>query len=337
MPTARLHSPHHLTRLTRRRLVNLALAGAAIAASGAAVAQGNQIRLLVGFPPGGASDTVARVVGERLQKELGQPVIVENKPGIGGRLAAEALKNAAPDGLTYLVAPNASGVFQHLMHPAATLRYDLLADLKPVGVITTYPMGMAVSANVPASNLKEYIAWVKANPAQGNVGTAGLGGDTHFNALQLAKAAGISLQVVPYRGNGPLMTELVGGQLPAGMLVAGDFIQQVRGGKAKALGVLGSKRSPLMPDVPTFVEQGFETGGGDGWIGLWATMKAPKAETDRMEAALKKVMTGGDIKDLLAARVMHADFRPAAEMAQILQRELDHWGPVIKASGFKPE
>ena len=298
---------------------------------------GGTIKLLVGFPPGGASDPVARVLAERLQKELGQTVIVDNRPGIGGRLAAEALKNAAPDGLSYLVAPNASGVFQHLMYPVETLRYDLLKDLKPVAVVTTYPMGMAINAAVPAATLKDYVTWVKANPAQGNVGTAGLGGDTHFNTLQLAKLSGVKLEVVPYRGNGPLMTELVGGQLPAGMMVAGDFIQQVRAGKAKALGVLGPRRSPLMPDVPTFVEQGFDTGGGDGWIGLWANAGAPAAANARVEAALKKILEAGDIKELLANRVMHADFRPGTEMDQMVRRELDHWGPVIKASGFKPQ
>ncbi len=319
--------------LNRRHLI----AGALACVTLGAYAQSGPIKLLVGFPPGGASDTVARVVAERLQKDLGQTVIVENKPGIGGRLAAEALKNATADGSTYLVAPNASGVFQHLMYPASVLRYDLLLDLKPVAVVTTYPMGMAVNASVPVANLKEYIAWAKANPAQGNVGTAGMGGDTHFNVLQFAKIGGAKLEVVPYRGNGPLMIELVGGQLPAGMMVAGDFIQQVRAGKAKALGVLGAKRSPLMPDVPTFVEQGFDTGGGDGWIGLWANAKAPRTETERIEAALKKMLAQAELKELLANRVMHADFRPAAEMEQMIKSELDHWGPVIKASGFTPQ
>ncbi len=323
----------NLRRFSRRHLLALALTTTALGAQ----AQGGPIKLLVGFPPGGASDTVARVAAERLQKDLGQTVIVENKPGIGGRLAAEALKSAAADGSTYLVAPNASGVFQHLMYPASELRYDLLLNLKPVAVVTTYPMGMAVGANVPVANLKEYSAWAKANPAQGDVGTAGMGGDTHFSVLQFAKIGGTKLEVVPYRGNGPLMIELVGGQLPAGMMVAGDFIQQVRAGKAKALGVLGSRRSPLMPDVPTFVEQGFDTGGGDGWIGLWANAKAPRAEGERVEAALKKMLAQADLKELLANRVMHADFRPAAEMEQMIKRELEHWGPVIKASGFTPQ
>jgi tripartite-type tricarboxylate transporter receptor subunit TctC len=295
------------------------------------------IKLLVGFPPGGASDTVARVIGERLQKELGQTVLVENKPGIGGRLAAEALKTAGADASVYLVAPNASGVFQHLMYPASVLRYDLLTDLKPVAVVTTYPMGMAVHADVPVANLKEYVAWIKANPAKANVGTAGLGGDTHFNALQLAKIGGTQLTVVPYRGNAPLMIELVGGQLPAGMMVAGDFIQQARAGKVKPLGVLGPRRSPLMPDVATFVEQGFDTGGGDGWIGVWAPMAAPAAEGQRIEAALKKILATAEVKELFANRVMHADYRSAAEMGQMIKRELDHWGPVIKASGFTPQ
>jgi tripartite-type tricarboxylate transporter receptor subunit TctC len=310
----------------------------ALLSAWAVQAQGDRtIHLLVGFPPGGASDMVARVVGDKLQRELGQTVLVENKVGVGGRLAAEALKNSAADAQTYLVGPNASGVFQALQYPPSVLHYDLLADLRPVGVITTYPIGMAVSANVPVSNLKEYIAWVKANPTQANIGTAGLGGDTHFNSLQFARLGGIKVEVVPYRGNAPLVTDLVGGQLAAGMMVAGDFIAQVRAGKARALGILGNKRSELMAEVPTFGEQGFDTGGGDGWIGLWATMKAPKAETDRVEAALRKVLAMSDVRDALALRVMRADFRPGVEMDQMLRSEIDYWAPLIKASGFTPQ
>ncbi len=322
--------------MSRRGVLSLALAGSL---PGLAHAQGRNapIRLLVGFAPGGAADTTARLVADRLRDELDRQVIIENRPGAGGRLAAAALKHAEPDGLTYLVGPNAAVVFPALQYPVSVLRYDLMKDLQPMGVVTTYPMGMAVGADVPANNLAEYVAWIKAHPGRGHVGVAGLGFDTHFQALQFGKLAGISLSAVPYRGNGPLMIDLVAGQVPAGMMVAGDFIEYARAGKARALGIFGNRRSELMPEVPSFAEQGFDTGPGDGWIGLWAPAGTPAAHTDRMEAALRKITAEEAFKKTLAQRVMHADFRTPAEMTQMLRHELGHWAPIIAASGYKPD
>jgi len=322
------------TPLHRRHLLALALATAACAAQ----AQGDKpIRLLVGFPPGGAADSLARVLADKLREPLKQMVIVENKPGVGGRLAAEAVKNAAPDGLTYMLAPNATLVFQHLTYPVSVLHYDMTTDFTSVAQVTSYPMAMVVNAGTGVKNAKEYVAWLKANPDKGTFGTAGMGGDTHFNGLQFAKLAGLTMTVVPYRGNGPLVTDLVGGSILTGNMVAGDAIQHIRSGKLNAVGVFAPRRSPLLPEVPTMAEQGFATGGDNGWMGIWGPAKLPKAELERFQAALRQVLAQPDVKELLLSKFIQiADYRGTAEVDKQLKAELAQWAPVIKASGFTP-
>jgi tripartite-type tricarboxylate transporter receptor subunit TctC len=296
------------------------------------------IRLLVGFPPGGASDSIARLLADKLREPLKQTIIVENRPGIGGRLAAEAVKNAAPDGLTYMIAPNATFVFQHLTYPVSVLRYDMTTDFSSVAQLTSYPMAMIVNASTGAKTAKDYVAWLKSNPDKNTFGTAGLGGDTHFNGLQFAKAAGVEMTVVPYRGNAPLVTDLAGGQISTGIMVAGDAIQHVRGGKLNVIGIFSPKRSPLMPEVPTMAEQGFDTGGDNGWMGMWAPAKTPSAELERMQAALMQVLAQPEVKELVLSRlVQSADYKSGQEVDKQLRAELAHWGPVIKASGFTPQ
>ncbi len=321
------------------RIFKTLLVALALCLTAGAHAQGKPpIRLLVGFPPGGSTDTVARLLADRLRGPLGQSIIVENKPGAGGRLAAETLKNAAPDGLTYMVAPNATGVFQHLLYPVSVLKYDLLTDLVPVANLVSYPLALAVSTRSGVTSLKEYVAWVKSNPENAAFGTAGLGGHTHFSGLQLGKAAGVDLRVVPYRGNGPLATDLLGGQLPAGVMTAGDIIQHQKSGQVRVIAVFGAKRSPLLPDVPTVLEQGYSVDTGDAWAALWAPAKTPAAELERMQAALKTVLAMPDVREMLVSRqTLQPDYRPGTEVDEIIRKELAYWGPVIKATGFTPE
>ncbi|MGY2491739.1 Bug family tripartite tricarboxylate transporter substrate binding protein [Cupriavidus sp. CP313] len=296
------------------------------------------IRLLVGFPPGGSTDTVARVLADKLQGVLGQVVIVDNKPGAGGRIATGMLKHSAPDGLTYMVAPNATAIFPTLLYPPATLKYDLLTDLSPVAVVISYPLALVVSSQTGVTNVKEYVAWLKAHPKETVFGSAGLGGQTHFTGLQFGKAAGVPLNVVPYKGNGPLATDLIGGQLAAAVMTAGDILPHTRGGKVRIIGVFSSKRSPLLPDVPTVAEQGVKVDAGEAWTGVWAPAKTPKAELERMQAALGKVLAMPDVRSMLEEKaVLQPDFRDAADLDRLQRKELAYWGPVIKASGFKPE
>jgi tripartite-type tricarboxylate transporter receptor subunit TctC len=321
-------------KLARRSLLALGLAAAFFAQ-----AQGDKpIRILVGFPPGGGSDSLARVIAEKLSTVLKQPVLVENRPGVGGRLAAQAVKAAAPDGLTYMLAPNATFVFQHLTYPVEVLGYDMTKDFTSVARLNSYPLAMVVNAGLGVKTVKDFVAWRKTPAGQPTFGTAGMGGDTHFNGLQFGKIAGLEMTVVPYRGNGPLVNDMLGGQLQTGNLVAGDALQHVKAGKLTYIGVFSRKRSTLIPEVPTMAEQGFDTGGDDGWMGLWGPAKLAPAELDRMQNALKTVLGQPEVKDQMMSRLLQvADYRPGAEVDKTLQAELAHWAPIIKASGFKPQ
>ncbi len=318
------------------KLITGAVLGLALATS--AQAQDKPpIKIIIGFPPGGAADSIARIMAEKLRDKLGQQVIVDSRPGVGGRLAAQAVKAAAPTSGTYMIAPNAVFVFQHLTFSVKELGYDMNADFTSVAQLSAYPMAMVVNAETGVKDAKSYIAWAKANADRRTFGTAGAGGDTHFNGLQLGKIAGVDLQVVPYRGNGPLVVDLLGGQIKTGVMVAGDAIQHVRAGKLNFVGVFAPKRSALVPDVPTMVEQGFDTGGGNGWMGLWGPANLPKAELERMQTAIKSVLEMPDVKEMLLTKLLQvAEFRNGAEVDKQLKYELDHWGPIIKASGFKP-
>jgi tripartite-type tricarboxylate transporter receptor subunit TctC len=314
------------------------LACLAVGLSLSATAQDKQpIKLLVGFAPGGSTDTVARVLADKLSLVLKQPVIVDNKPGAGGRVAAQALKASAPDGLTYMIAPNATPVFQTLLYPLSVLKYDMLKDLTPVGLVASYPLALAVNVQSGIKTVKEYEAWIKADPKNATFGSAGVGGHTHFTGLQLGKLMGVDLQVVAYRGNGPLSTDLLGGQVPAGVMTAGDILQHQKSGKVRVLGVFGAKRSPLVPDVPTFIEQGYNIDTGDAWTGMWAPAKTPAAELERMQNGLKYVLNLPEVREIFNKATLHPDFRNAEEMDKLQRKELQYWAPIIKATGFKPE
>jgi tripartite-type tricarboxylate transporter receptor subunit TctC len=296
------------------------------------------IKILVGFPPGGSTDLVARLLAEKMAVVLKQPIIVENKPGAGGRMAAQALKASAADGLTYMIAPNATPVMQTLLYPVEVLKYDMLKDLAPVAVLVTYPLAIAVNTQSGVKNMKEYAAWVKSNPKEASFGSAGAGGHTHFSGLQLGKAIGQPLQVVPYRGNGPMVNDLLGGQVPAGIMTAGDVLQHQKSGKVRVLAQFGAKRSPLMPDVPTLIEQGYNLDTGDAWTGMWAPAKTPQAELDRVQNAIKYVLALPEVREQLVNKAtLNPDFRPASDMGALQRKELQYWAPIIKDSGFKPE
>jgi len=322
-----------------RKSVSALLAGMILSLSVGVRAQNDQpIKFLIGFPPGGSTDTVARVVAEKLGTILKQPIVVENRPGAGGRIAAQILKGAAPDGLTYMIAPNATPVLQTLLYPPNVLKYDMLKDFAPVAMIVSYPLALAVSQASGVRTAKEYVAWVKANPRNATFGTAGTGGQTHFSGVQLGKVIGVDLQNVPYRGNGPLVTDLLGGQVPTGIMTAGDVLPHQKGGRVNVIGVFGAKRSPLMPDVPTLTEQGVPIDTGDAWTGMWAPAKTPKLQLDRMQNALKVVLEMPDVRDTLINRsTLNPDFRPAGDMDKVQRQDLAYWGPIIKASGFTPE
>lgn len=321
---------------TRRHLL---LATAALAAPGLLRAQGDKppIKVLIGFPPGGATDAIARTIVDRLPAELGQPVIVENKPGAGGRIAADALLAAPADGLSFMVAPNATPTFQMLVF-GHQVKWNIERDFTPVATLASYPLGMGVALNTGATNVREFVAWVKANPGKASFGTPGLGGQNHFLGVAFGKAAGIDLPVTPYKGSPPMVTDLIGGHVPAAISLMDGMMAHHKAGTLRVIGLFTKQRSPLMPDVPTFLEQGVDVTGGDGWTGLWAKAGTPAAEVERVQRAVQKILAQAEVQQTLSGKLsVQPHFRDGRAMAALQREELLHWEPIIKASGFKPE
>lgn len=322
----------------RRALLAVPAALAAFAIPMPATAQDKPvIRILVGLPPGGGTDAIARVVADRLPALLGQPVIIENKIGAGGRLAADELVKAKPDGLTYMIAPNATPTFQTLVF-GSQIKWDIGRDFTPVASLVSYPLGMAVSLQTGAGNVREFVEWAKKNPGRATFGTPGLGGQNHFLGVQFAKATGLDLPVTPYKGTPPLITDLVGGHVPAAVTLLDETMKFHRSGKVKVIGIFSAQRSPLVPDIPTMAEQGIKVPDAEGWTAMWAPAKTPEAEVARMQAALKKVLALPEVREALATRLsVLPDYRDGKQTAERQSAELATWEPIVKASGFKPE
>jgi tripartite-type tricarboxylate transporter receptor subunit TctC len=321
--------------MTVSRFTQLTLGlGAALLAAGAALAQDKPtIRLLVGFPPGGGTDVMARLIGEKIAGTLNANVIVENKPGAGGRIAAEALKNMAPDGTTILITPPAPIVIAPFTF--SKLPYDAQADFVPVAQIVRYPLAIATGGNSPHKNLADLVAFYKANPKQANFGTAAAGSQLHFLGMLLGQAIGTELTHVPYQGGAPLNNDIMGGQIVAGI---DQFPYELhKAGKMRLLATSGTTRSPVMPDVPTFSEQGFPTVVGDAWYGAYMHAKTPNAMVQRISAAIAAASKLPDVAQKAAALGLEATGLNAAEFAKVHASDRARWEPVVKASGFKAD
>ena len=322
--------------MSMKRRLSLLCAGLSVSlASVTAHAQSGPISIFVGFPPGGASDTLARLVAEKLRGELDATVIVENRPGIGGRPAAVAVKNNPADGRSILITPNSTGVFETLTQGPKVMGYDVLQDLQPVARLTANPMVLVVNSKSGLTTPQQYLDWVKADGSRAMFGTAGFGGDSTFYGLQLAKLGGVALTSVPYRGNAPLIVDLLGGQVPAGVMVIGDAAPHIQAGTLTPLGVFTQERTPLMPHLPTLKEQGFDTGADNGWMGVWVAKATPPATVARLEQALATIMAQPETQATVREKLNQIpDFRPAQQADADLRAELATWGPVIQASGI---
>jgi len=315
-----------------RWLLSAAIALFATVAS----AQQGTIRLVLGYPAGASSDALTRIVAEQMSKTLGQTVIVENKAGAGGRLANEYVKAAAADGTTLLVTPVATmSIFPHSF--AGQLRYDAFKDFVPVAHLSDFQLGLAVNAQVPAKTLAEYVAWVKSDPARnGFYASAAAGSLPHFFGVMFAKAAGIQLTHVPYKGTAPAMQALAAGEVAALSTVVADIKSVVDAGKARILAVAGDKRDPSVPDVPTFKEQGFDLV-AQPWYAMFAPAGTPPATIERLsKAAIAAVQDPATHKRLVEMNLEPTGYGPA-QLAKIMKDDYERWGPVIRASGFKPE
>jgi len=299
-----------------------------------AAAQDRTLKIVLGFPPGASSDLLTRLLADRLRVSLGQAVIVENRPGAGGIVGNETVKAAPADGSTILLTPFATMVAYPHSHGTA-LRYDPFTDFEPIAHLTNFQLAFLVNAELPARTVAEYAALVKKEPKLGDYASAAAGSLPHYFGVMFARAAGLEMTHVPYRGSAPALQALAGGEVKAAMFVLADALTLVRSGKARVLAVSGSQRSPLAPDVPTFRETGFNIE-GNAWYALYAPAKTPKDVIERYARAAVDAIRAPDMKQRLEQMGLEPTGLGPAELAAIHRSDYERWGPVIRASGFKP-
>jgi tripartite-type tricarboxylate transporter receptor subunit TctC len=285
------------------------------------------VRVIVPFPAGGATDVVARLLAQKLSETWGQAVVVENRTGAGGNIGAEAAAHSPPDGYTLFM--TSGSIVTANPHMYKSLTYDPAKDLVAITNVATGPQVIAVNAGQPAKDLREFIAYAKANPGKVNLGSAGIGTQTHLAAENFAYAAGIDLTHVPYKGEGPAMTDLMGGQIQMVTPNLGAAIGLVQQGKIRALAVTSPQRNPQLPDVPTVAETipGFENA---GWFGLMAPAGTPREVIDRVQKDSAKILLSDDFRAKLAQQGMVPVANTPAEFSAAIRDESARWARVIK-------
>lgn len=289
------------------------------------------VKIITPYAPGGSSDIVARLIADKLKDILGHAVIVENKPGAGGRIGTEYAKNQPADGSSMLVMNPALFVVSPLVY--SKLAYDPDLDFKPVSQVQIYHFVLSVPANSPIKDLKGLIEWLKKNPKQANYGSPAAGSLPHFFGLMVGKYAGVEMVHVSYNGSGPLITALIGGHIPMGVDTY-DAQSRYHPDKIRILATAGTSRKH--PDIPTFKELGYEIE-GVGWNGIVVPAKTPQAIVDKLSQAIVKVIKMPEVKQKLEQIGAEATGTTAEEFAMGIKQDRERWGPIIKASGFKAD
>jgi tripartite-type tricarboxylate transporter receptor subunit TctC len=321
----------------RRHVLRSALAAAATAFAPAfARAQVSEqpVRIIFPFAAGGSGDALTRLMAEKLRVGLNRTVIVENRTGAAGRLGVQAVKAAAPDGTTLLLTPIAPmAVYPHVYK---SLGYDPIADFEPLSQLGTFDFGVATGPSLPVTTLKELVDWAKANPAQANYGSPAAGALPHFLGVMFARAAGIDLRHITYRGSAAALAALVAGQIPIVFTTVADLVELHKAGRVRVLATSDSQRSPSLPDVPTLGEAGFELW-ATGWYGMFAPAKTPPDIIERLNKVIVAAVRSPEIKERLTAFGLRPTGTTAAELAAIQKSDSALWEPAVKASGFSPE
>ena len=327
---------------TRRRFIQATAATTLLGSLGlqSARAQGlEQVKIVNGFPAGGSADVTSRRIGEKLGGSVytKNAAVVENKTGAAARIAVEAVKNAAPDGATLLLTPySMMAIYPHIYKQ---LSYDPFKDLTPVCMASMLTHGLAVGPMVPASvkTVKDYLAWAKANPKDANYGSPAAGSTPHFLGALLGLESGVDLKHVPYRGSIPGITDVIGGQLASMVTPHGDFLPNHRAGKLRIIATSGKTRSPFVPEVPTFAEQGFPDLVVEEWFGFYAPAKTPAAVIANANTAINAALKDKSVIDSLALSGMVPVGGSSEDMAKSMQYYHEFWGPLVKKIGFTAE
>lgn len=320
------------------RLANfagLALAIGGLAATPASLAQSYPsmpVRVVVGFPPGGVADVLARIIQPRLADGLGQPVVIDNRPGAGSNIAAEQVARATPDGHTLFVFSSANAVNVSLY---SRLNYDPVKDFTQISMIASMANILVVNPSVPAQSVRELIALAKSRPGQLQFGSAGNGSTQHISGQLFAMMAGVDIVHVPYKGSVPAMTGLLGGEIPFMFNVMSTALPHVKSGKVRALAITSSQRSPLVPDLPTVAESGVSGFDYIASFGIQAPARTPAAVVARLNAEIGKVLQSPDVRERFAVNGAEPIHTTPEQFAAFLQNEVERHRPIIKATGAK--
>ncbi len=310
--------------------IALSLLLAACAANALAQGYPNKvIRLVVPFPPGGSTDQLARKLAEKLQASMGQPVVVENKPGAGGAVGSEFVAKSAPDGYTLEVGVTGSHGISVSLNPK--LPYHPLKDFAPISMMVTTSLVLVVGPSFPANTLAEYVAYAKSRPEQVTHSSPGNGTSMHLTGEMFNLATGTKLVHVPYKGSAGAVTDLMGGQVQS---MFGDFLvvyPQVRGGKIRALAITSAKRHPMLPDVPTIAESGYPGFEALSWQGLFAPAGTPADVVAKLNAETLKALAAEDFRDSFAKQGFAVAGSSPAEFRAFIEAEIPKWAKIIKA------
>ena len=321
---------------SRRTLLLGAAAAALVPSSLFAQEPVRQLTVVVGFPPGGATDILARLVADGMRGPYAQTVIVENRAGAAGRVGVELVKNAKPDGSMMLFTPAFPMLIAPHVYPK--LAYDTLRDFVPVGIGARSMLCLAVGPAVPASvkTIAEFIEWVRANPAKASFG-APSGSSQHFAGQTFARAAKVKLDQIPYKGGAPAMTDLIGGHLPVNVSPVAEALPHHQAGTIRILAVTGAKRSRFLPAVPTMAELGYPEVLFQDWLGLFAPVGTPPDAVARMNAAAAAAVKSEAGLAGLGKLGMELDLASPDAFAQMVKADWERYRAVVQASGFKPE
>jgi tripartite-type tricarboxylate transporter receptor subunit TctC len=295
------------------------------------------VTLVVPFPAGGPLDTSARIIAERMRAPLGQPVVIENTAGASGSIGTGRVARAVPDGYTILV----GGMPNHVLNGAVmTLPYDVVADFAPIALITNAPLLIVARKTMPAADLRELIAWLKANPDKATQGTAGVGTGSHIVGVFMQQLSGARFAMVPYRGAGPAMTDLLAGQIDLMIDPSSNTLPQVRAGLIKAYAVTAAKRLPTAPEIPSVDEAGLPDLHFLNWSAYYAPRDTPRPIINRLNAAIGEALADPAVRAKAAEfgqEIFPREMQTPDTLAAFHRAEIEKWWPIIKAAGIKAQ
>ena len=322
--------------MKRRHVIALATASALPWGIARAQSSGEKtIRVLVGFPPGGSIDVVTRVIAERMREELKANILIDNKPGAGGRVAADLLKSAPADGSVLMVTPVVVPVLAPMVF--SKLNYNPATDFTPVGHVCSFDFALTIPAQLPARTVGEFVTWLKANPQKANFGSPAPGSLPHFFGEMLSREAGADMVHVPFAGGAALMNALMGNQVSAGIDVVLEALEAHRAGRVRVIAVSGERRSPALPDVPTFRESGYPNIVASGWFGMYAPARTPAPLIEAYNRALNKALGHPEVLERFAKLALEPGSGTAADLTRLEQVSTARWAPVVKATGFRAD